>query len=77
MRVSVKELLRKFSQLSDRALTEPVIITKNGRDRLVLVSVEEYNLMRDMIESPPSGGAKSGHDEGSEVAEAKERPKRA
>ncbi len=49
MRVSVKELLRNFSLLSDKALYEPVIITKNGRDRLVLVSVEEYNLMRDMI----------------------------
>jgi prevent-host-death family protein len=49
MRVSVKELLRNFSLLSDKALQEPLIITKNGRDRLVLVSVDEYNLMRDMI----------------------------
>jgi prevent-host-death family protein len=49
MRVSVKELLRNFSLLSDKALHEPLIITKNGRDRLVLVSIDEYNLMRDMI----------------------------
>jgi PHD/YefM family antitoxin component YafN of YafNO toxin-antitoxin module len=28
--------------LADRALTEPVTITKNGRDRLVLLSAEEY-----------------------------------
>jgi len=49
MRVSVKELLRNFSLLSDKALNEPVIITKNGRDRLVLLSVDEYLLMRDMI----------------------------
>jgi len=59
MRVSVKELLRNFSLLSDKALSEPVIITKNGRDRLVLVSVEEYSMMRDMIGgvSPASSSA--------------------
>ena len=50
MRVSVKELLRNFSLFSDRALNEPVIITKNGRDRLVLVSYEEYGLLRDMFD---------------------------
>jgi len=49
VRVSVAELLRKFSLLSDKALNEPIIIAKNGRDRLVLVSVEEYLLMRDTI----------------------------
>ena len=49
MRVSVKDLLRNFSLLSDKALNEPVIITKNGRDRLVLVSMDEYSLMRDLI----------------------------
>ena len=27
---------------ADRALTEPVTITKNGRERLVLLSAEEY-----------------------------------
>ena len=42
MRVSVKELLRNFSRLSDLALREPVIVTKNGRDRLVLVSFDAY-----------------------------------
>ena len=52
MRVSVKELLRSFSLLSDKALHEPVIITKNGRDRLVLVSIEEYAMLRDMIGTP-------------------------
>ena len=57
MRVSVKELVRNFSFLSDKALNEPVIITKNGRDRLVLVSVEEYLLMRDTIGSATTSGA--------------------
>ncbi|TXN25162.1 type II toxin-antitoxin system Phd/YefM family antitoxin [Methylobacterium sp. WL9] len=41
-RVSSKELVRNFGSLSDRALSEPVAITRNGRDRLVLLSVEEY-----------------------------------
>ena len=42
MKVSTAELVRNFGQLSDKALTEPLTITKNGRDRLILLSVEEY-----------------------------------
>ena len=41
-RVTSAELVRNFGPLSDTALTEPVTITKNGRDRLVLLSAEEY-----------------------------------
>jgi prevent-host-death family protein len=41
-KVSTAELMRNFGPLADKALTEPVTITKNGRDRLVLLSVEEY-----------------------------------
>jgi len=74
MRVSVKELLRNFSLLSDKALNEPVIITKNGRDRLVLVSVEEYLLMRDMVGGEPTEGARDA-DNAEPLADPK--PKRA
>jgi prevent-host-death family protein len=28
--------------LTDKALSEPVTITRNGRDRLVVLSVDEY-----------------------------------
>jgi len=42
MKVSTAEFVRNFGPLSDKALTEPLTITKNGRDRLVLLSVEEY-----------------------------------
>jgi PHD/YefM family antitoxin component YafN of YafNO toxin-antitoxin module len=28
--------------LADKALSEPLIITKNGRDRLVILSADEY-----------------------------------
>jgi hypothetical protein len=31
-----------YGSLADKALMEPVTITKNGRDRLVVVSAEEY-----------------------------------
>ena len=57
MRVSVKELLRNFSLLSDKALSEPVIITKNGRDRLVLVSIEEFSMLSDMTGGTPANDA--------------------
>ena len=42
MRVSTTEFIKQFGELSDKALTEPVTITKNGRDRLVVLSADEY-----------------------------------
>lgn len=42
MRVPTAEFIKQFGVLADRALTEPVTITKNGRDRLVVLSVDEY-----------------------------------
>ncbi len=46
MRVSSAEFLKRYGALSDKALSEPVTITRNGRDRLVPVSVEEFERMR-------------------------------
>ena len=47
MRVSSAEFIRNYGLLSDKALAEAVTITRNGRDRLVLLAVEEYDrLMR-------------------------------
>lgn len=43
MRVTTAEFIKNYGSLADRALAEPVTITKNGRDRLVVVSVEEYS----------------------------------
>lgn len=43
MRVTTAEFIKNYGSLADRALVEPVTITKNGRDRLVVVSVEEYD----------------------------------
>lgn len=46
MRVTTAEFIKGYGTLADKALTEPVTITKNGRDRLVLVSAEEYDRLR-------------------------------
>lgn len=53
MRVSSGDFIRKFGTYTDSALSEPIIITKNGRERLVLLSIDEYNTLlhlRDLYE---------------------------
>ena len=40
--VSTADFIKNYGTLADEALKEPVTITKNGRDRLVVLSVEEY-----------------------------------
>jgi len=42
MRVSSAEFIKNYGTLTDKALGEPVTITRNGRDRLVLLSADEY-----------------------------------
>jgi prevent-host-death family protein len=46
LKVTSAELVRNFSELSDQALTEPIIITKNGRERLVLLAIEDYQRLK-------------------------------
>jgi prevent-host-death family protein len=46
VRVSSGELQRKIGHIQDIALVEPVTITNNGRDRLVMMSVEEYRRLK-------------------------------
>lgn len=46
MRVSTADFIKHYSTLADRALAEPVTITKHGRDRLVVVSVAEYERLK-------------------------------
>jgi len=41
-RVTASEFQKTFGALSDKALREPVAITKQGRDHLVVMSAEEY-----------------------------------
>jgi prevent-host-death family protein len=42
VKVSTADFIKNYGTLADRALQEPVTITKNGRDRLVVISAEEY-----------------------------------
>lgn len=51
VRVSSADVVRQFSLYADMALTSPVIVSKHGRDRNVILSFEEYNRLtkRDLI----------------------------
>lgn len=40
------DLVRQFSHYSDVALGQPVVVTRNGRPRNVLLSVEEYGQLK-------------------------------
>jgi prevent-host-death family protein len=42
IRVTVSEFQQAFGALTDKATEEPVTITKEGRDHLVVLSAEEY-----------------------------------
>ncbi len=42
MRVSSAEFVKRYGALTDKALSEAVTITRNGRDRLVVLSAEDY-----------------------------------
>jgi len=54
--VSSAEFQRNFGLYQDKALTDPVAITRNGRERLVVVSSEEYRrLKRRAREALPVG----------------------
>lgn len=46
MRVSSADFLKSYDSLSEMALSGPVTITRNGRDCLVLMSVEEYERLK-------------------------------
>jgi PHD/YefM family antitoxin component YafN of YafNO toxin-antitoxin module len=46
LRISSSEFLKNYEKLSDKALAEPVTITRDGHDRLVLLSVEEYERLK-------------------------------
>jgi prevent-host-death family protein len=49
-RVSATEFKNNIGAFSDAAMSEPVIITSHQRDRLVLLSAEEYRRLTDVPE---------------------------
>jgi len=44
--VSAAEFQWHFGRYQDEALKQPVSITRNGRDRLVVLAVEEYQRLK-------------------------------
>jgi prevent-host-death family protein len=45
-RVSASEFQQAFGALSDKARSEPVVITKHGRDSLVVMSADEWERLK-------------------------------
>jgi hypothetical protein len=43
---SAVDLVRQFSLYSDLAFVQPVVITRNSRPRIVLLSFEEYKRLK-------------------------------
>jgi len=46
VKVSSTEFQKNFARYRDLALTQPVTITRNGRDRTVLISAHEYQRLK-------------------------------
>jgi prevent-host-death family protein len=46
IRVSATEFSKEVGRYQDTALIQPVIITRNGRDRTVMISAEEYERLK-------------------------------
>jgi prevent-host-death family protein len=46
MRVSIPEFVQGFDTLIEKAESEPLTLTRNGCDHLVLLSVEEYERLK-------------------------------
>ena len=46
IRVSSTEFGKEVGRYQDAALSQPVIVTRNGRDRTVTISVKEYRRLK-------------------------------
>lgn len=44
--VTSADFQRHVGRYQDRALVEPILVTRNGRERLVLLSAEEYRRLK-------------------------------
>ena len=45
-RITSRDFQRNFGRFQDEALKSPLSITRNGRDRLVVLSFEEYERLK-------------------------------
>lgn len=46
IKVSAAEFQRNIGRYQDVALTQPVAVTRNGRERTVMISVQEYHRLK-------------------------------
>lgn len=46
IRVTSTEFSKEVGRYQDSALTQPVVVTRNGRDRTVMISSEEYKRLK-------------------------------
>ncbi len=46
IKVSSAEFQRNIGRYQDMALTQPVAVTRNGRERTVMISTEEYQRLK-------------------------------
>jgi PHD/YefM family antitoxin component YafN of YafNO toxin-antitoxin module len=46
VRVSAAEFQRNIGRYQDIALVQPVAVTRNGRERTVMISIDEYNRLK-------------------------------
>ena len=46
VKVSSAEFQKNFGRYQDMALTQPVTVTRNGHDRTVVLSAEEYQRLK-------------------------------
>jgi len=46
VRVTSTEFQKNAGHYSDLALTQPVTVTRNGRDRTVVISADEYHRLK-------------------------------
>ncbi|MBX3483270.1 type II toxin-antitoxin system Phd/YefM family antitoxin [Phenylobacterium sp.] len=46
IRVAAAEFQKNIGRYQDMALTQPVTVTRNGRDRTVIISAEEYSRLK-------------------------------
>ena len=51
MKATAAEVIADFGQFADKALIEPIIVTKHGRDHLVILSAEKYGRLLRMRRS--------------------------
>lgn len=46
LKVNSADFQRNIGRYQDLALTQPIVVTRNGRERTVLLSTEEYHRLK-------------------------------